>query len=198
MDIETTGEPPTQHHATEYKAGSSAASKSRVDSSKPAIPIPVARQARNGAIPARSEHTAKQISNGPKPLSNNLANLPLIDRISSLANASFNAKAVAGGSVSFGGHSISLNGSMTNSASTPLTMEISRPKGKVKKGPRRLAKLEARKQWNSTALPAVPSTTIQANGMASYPPPRPKAVDLDAEMEEYRRAGLMGLGGPHR
>jgi len=110
------------------------------------------------------------------------------------------------GSIAFGGHSISLNSSppmvVGAMASSPAL-----PKGKIKKGPRRLAKLEARKQELRNEAATAHSLPVQANPFAVQPngvtngashasSVRPSVVDLDAEMEEYRRTGLMGLSSP--
>lgn len=127
------------------------------------------------------------------PLSDHLPNRPLLNRIGSVSSDSPNPK--TDGSVVFGGHYIALNGHMTNLTSRPFS------RMKVKKGPRRLAKLEARQRHN-LALPPVPSLhgpsilpTNAADGLTRHQQAQPTRVDLDAEMEEYRRRGLMGLSG---
>jgi hypothetical protein len=176
------------------------------------------RQPRNAPAPKqtqppRTQPIAKQTNNIVKPLSNTLSNLSLLDRISTVPTLSETVKGKAAklsGSVAFGGHSISLNGSVNSSA--PVAMDVTAsssplPKGKIKKGPRRLAKLEVRKQEmrdgaaTAYSLP-VPENpfAVQPNGLTNGAPHassvRPTVIDLDAEMEEYRRSGLMGLSSP--
>ncbi|KIM27765.1 hypothetical protein M408DRAFT_329917 [Serendipita vermifera MAFF 305830] len=129
-----------------------------------------------------------------KPSSKSVSALPLLDRIGSPAAATSDLK--NRGSITLGGHSIFLDGSATGYSAVqtiPVHASGLPSKGRVKKGPRRLAKLEAHRQqrFDQPNLPSVyPMQPITNVGQ----PVRPRAADLDAEMEEYRRSGLMGLG----
>jgi hypothetical protein len=217
MEVEPTYVPPPTQPRTMKPIIASPALPTGPEPIRGAVPAQAHRQPRGAPPPRqtqapRAKPVAKQTHPDVQPLSNSLSNLSLLNRIGTVASLSNTVKAVKGkpsGSIAFGGHSISLNGSVSSPPSMavhPMTSRTTLPKGKIKKGPRRLAKLEARNQQLrdgaaiTYSLPVpVHSFSVQPNGVtngASHAPSvRPTLVDLDAEMEEYRRTGLMGLSG---
>ena len=151
--------------------------------------------------PLRAGPTAKR--DGVRLLSNPP---PLLNRIGAATSLDEIINGTPRGSVAFGGHLISLSGPPSTPAIT-TTLMLTPSRRWVKKGPKRLAKLEARKQQlqegaAAITAPVAPTSfyTVQSsgltNGTSHAPSGRSTVVDLDAEMEEYRRRGLMGLSTP--
>jgi hypothetical protein len=133
---------------------------------------------------------------------------PLLSRIGALSDSNLPKS----GMVSFGAHTIvanpkNLTERIEASESSPpkkgLILPLIIPRGRMKRGPRRLAKYEVRRQQQQNVkpipypLPASTDSTLKKTPFRTpdghWHPRGTTASYLDAEMDQYRQQGLMGL-----
>jgi hypothetical protein len=166
---------------------------------KQQLPTPAAKAAQ--PVKVVSSKNFKKPSTGP------VSTLSLVQRI---GPSTSEAKARLGVPIVIGGHIITginpvMNGPSTDvirkKAAKPLGKPanvVIAPRGKLKRGPRRMNKIAAR-QAKIIPIDGISALQIDRsinNGATRASPIT--AQDLDAEMELYRKGGLMGLNGMGR
>lgn len=205
MDLEPSGNTSQPHHSAKYtelvQRGSSMSSLNRSGNA-------ATSKMRNGQDSSANVSEApgkdmKRESGGSTKAS--FQQRPLLSRIGALSDT----HVPRSDTLSFGTHTITANPkSLSERIETPqMSLEKKGPnpppiipRGRIKRGPRRLAKYEARKQQMQSigtnlhppmdnAPRKVPARSVEGpwqnrGTTASY---------LDAEMDQYRQQGLMGL-----
>jgi hypothetical protein len=158
------------------------------------------------SIPAAKAAKPKKVvssKNSKKQPTGPVSNLSLIQRISSSTS---NAKACLDMPIVIGGHIITGINPVMNGLSTDVTRAkagkpvgkpanvVVAPRGKLKRGPRRMNKIAARQAiYGINALQTGRSANSGATKLNAI-----TTQDLDAEMDLYRKGGLMGLNGMGR
>lgn len=148
------------------------------------------KQDASSSSPERSKKT---------PTINPLSTLSLVNRIGpsiSEPKAHLNAPVTIGGHTIFGVNAVVSNALVkaAKPSGKPANVIVA-SKGKIRKGPRRMNKVIA---LQTASLTTRPTQNPPPFGHVATKSKAPSAQDLDAEMELYRKGGLMGLNDMNR